>query len=405
MKAGKKKLKLLIFYALMFTLTVSASFLLLEFVVARFFYSGTSGISSIKFDPVLGWRMIPGSYWSKPTHTFKKHRIYINSFGLRNEEMLPGKGEASTRIIVLGDSFTYGEVMPEDLLFTTLLEKRLHKGRQGKYEVVNAGLPGYGSAAELLLLRELSGKNVTADVYLLMLFTNDILDNLCLDYGTLEKNASQPGFALNAAGELYLKQRPAEEIDDDLESFKRARKRSWTPKFIGVAKMRAETFLQTRPALLNLLLGLGFDVKFARMPGLLNGWYEDEILTQGLPLMKVLLREIRDEARAGGAQLLVGFIPSPIQVYSDAYGRLLRRTFPASAKVEEFLGDAHRPQRIVAGICGELGVPCLDLHPLMLDNNERELFFPREGHLSREGHDLVAGELAEFIAASVKPEP
>jgi hypothetical protein len=169
--------------------------------------------------------------------------------------------------------------------------------------------------------------------------------------------------------------------------------------------MRGETFLQTKPSLLNLLLRLGFDVKFARMPGLLNGWYGEEIPPQGLPLMKVLLREIRDEARAGGAQLVVGFIPSPIQVYTGAYGRLLQRTFPASAKVEEFLGDPDRPQRIVAGFCDELGVPCVDLLPLMLDNNERELFFPREGHFTREGHDLVARELGEFIAASLEPEP
>ena len=84
---------------------------------------------------------------------------------------------------------------------------------------------------------------------------------------------------------------------------------------------------------------------------------------------------------------------------------MLGRTFPASAEVEAFLGDPRRPQRIVAGICDELGVPCLDLLPLMLGNNERELFFPREGHLTREGHDLVAGELAQFIAASLKPQP
>ena len=151
-----------------------------------------------------------------------------------------------------------------------------------------------------------------------MLFTNDILDNLCLDYGTLKKNAAQPGFALDDNGELYLKHGPEEEIDEDLESFERAKKRSRTPKFIKVAKMRGETFLQTKPSLLNLLLKVGFDVKFARMPGLLNGWYEDEVLPQGLPLMKVLLREVRDEAREGGAQLLVGFIPSPIQVYTGA---------------------------------------------------------------------------------------
>ena len=152
MKGDQKKLKLIISYTLMITLTVSVSFLLLEFVLARFFYAGTGGVSSMEFDAVLGWRMVPGTYWSKPAHTFKKHRIYINSFGLRNEDMHPAKGEGSTRIIVLGDSFTYGKVIPEEFLFTTTVEKRLEKGRRGKYEVVNAGRPGYGNAAELLFM-------------------------------------------------------------------------------------------------------------------------------------------------------------------------------------------------------------------------------------------------------------
>ena len=48
----------------------------------------------------------------------------------------------------------------------------------GHYEVINTGVPGYGTAQEMLLMKELTGKKVVRGVYLLMISVNDILDNI-----------------------------------------------------------------------------------------------------------------------------------------------------------------------------------------------------------------------------------
>ena len=79
----------------------------------------------------------------------------------------------------------------------------------GGIEVMNAGVPGYGTAQELLLVRELyERRRIKPDVFLLMFFTNDILDNLCLSYGDMTFQPVRPCFTLDHAGQPVLARLP-----------------------------------------------------------------------------------------------------------------------------------------------------------------------------------------------------
>jgi hypothetical protein len=150
---------------------------------------------------MLGWRLRPGSYSNKPSYTFKHHQVSIYEYGLRNRPVSARAASDTKRIVVLGDSFTFAAAVPNENAFPAILENIL--SGSGHYEVINAGVPGYGTAQEMLLMKELTGKKVVHHVYVLMISVNDILDNLRLDeYGSTEKAPAQPGFELGEDGTL-----------------------------------------------------------------------------------------------------------------------------------------------------------------------------------------------------------
>jgi len=350
------------------------------------------------FDPVLGWLHQPGTYLVKPPHSFSKHVIYINKHGLRNRDIASNQEAGTRRLLILGDSFTFGKAVPDRDLFSTKLEQTLNQNLATKYEVINTGVEGYGNAQQLLLMRKFCDDNIFADIYLLMVFTNDILDNLRLTHNELDVNLAQPGFVLDSSGKMELKYLPKRDFRTAV-STKRKRKNI---RLAETLKIKIESFLQTKPALATLLNDLDFNVKFSHLPGLLNSWYQEDILEVGIPLMKEIMKQIRNEAHKRNSKLLVTLIPSPLQIYQDTYGLILKETFPASQRVDSLLNDITRPQRTVKMICDDLALPCLDLYPILLENNDRELFIPREGHFNTDAHTIVASSLARFITAQDK---
>jgi hypothetical protein len=245
-------------------------------------------------------------------------------------------------------------------------------------------------------MRELAGKNIRGDIYLLVIFTNDILDNLRRFYSSPhEINSPQPGFVLTEKDSLVLAYPPEksymrDEIPQPTATLGRT-------KIAAVLKIRLESFLQTKPGLLNLLSRLGIKVEFPRVPGMLNAWYRDDILETGIPLTERIIEEIKAEALRNGARLLVCAIPSQLQIYQESYGPLMKKTFPENKQVTEWINDNTRMQREVERMCEELDLPFCDLFPVLRENNNRSLYIPREGHLNERGHVIVARELAAFI--------
>lgn len=369
--------------------TLLLSFTLVEFGLARYYGSTVNQVSHTTFDAALGWRLTPGTYQMKPSHSLMKHEVFINEHNLRNRPIKDPPGSDARRIMILGDSFTFAISSPSEEMFTVMLENSLNE--QGRYEVINAGVPGYGTAQEMLFMKEMAAKKLVADVYVLMFFVNDVLDNLRQgEYGSAAP--AQPGFELQEDGTLKLTHRPRKEHSGNFVP-------APTSRFytIELLSSRAKSFLQTKPGYVEKLRGLGIKPKLWRMPSLISGWYVDETLKPGVRLTKALIKEIRDEAQRNNAVLFVGIIPSPIQVYPAAYDQVLRASLAGNTAVDEYLKDRARPQQIVSQICGELNIPCLDLLPILNQNNSKELYIPADGHFSTEGHAVAARELGQFV--------
>jgi len=124
-------------------------------------------------DPVRGDRLAPGySGW------FAGVPVHINSLGLRDDREYALEKKPNTfRILVLGDSVTFGHGAIYETSYPYLLERQLRKWRPDvDWQVWNAAVPGYNTSQELAQLLEL-GPAYKPDLVIIGFFNNDLMDN------------------------------------------------------------------------------------------------------------------------------------------------------------------------------------------------------------------------------------
>lgn len=86
----------------------------------------------------------------------------INSFGYRDQEYPLAKPPGKTRILVFGDSFTFGEGVPYGERFTDIVEEKIPD-----LEVINFGVPGDGIDENYAIYRQV-GAHFKPDYVILM---------------------------------------------------------------------------------------------------------------------------------------------------------------------------------------------------------------------------------------------
>ncbi len=148
--------------------TLGALEIILRIVDLRELREGVSERSlSYQYDAELGWMPIPGSS-STATNARTIHARH-NSLGLRDEEFIL---DAKPTIMFLGDSFVWGLDAEAGERFTELLKPRIPG-----YKILAAGVSGYGTDQEYLLLQRLWPKVKPAVVVLIFCTDNDRDDN------------------------------------------------------------------------------------------------------------------------------------------------------------------------------------------------------------------------------------
>lgn len=110
-----------------------------------------------------------------------------NSLGLRERE-LDKRPKAQKTILVLGDSFVWGDGLPVESLITTKLEKKLNEIGKS-IEVVNGGGGGGNAESEYKFLVKLAPIYKPSEV-MVFFFTNDILEDKPLHEGSEQRVAT-----------------------------------------------------------------------------------------------------------------------------------------------------------------------------------------------------------------------
>ncbi len=116
-------------------------------------------------------------------------KVKINSKGLRDKEYTYEKNNETYRIIVMGNSITFGWGVEQDLVYTEIIERELNNNSLGKkYEVINLGVCNYQLQQELLFLKT-EGIKYRPDLIIYPYFIRDAKFISRISYNNVLRNS------------------------------------------------------------------------------------------------------------------------------------------------------------------------------------------------------------------------
>jgi hypothetical protein len=142
------------------------------------------------YDPSKGWIPQPNL---RDVRVFDNKILNTNSKGVRGKKDFPRpKNKEKIRILILGDSFTFGDEVSDNETYSSYLQEMLPHA-----EVINMGVHGYGHDQMLVLFKE-EGVKYQPDIVILGFLPLDMVRNL-LEF----RDFAKPRFVLKS-GELKL---------------------------------------------------------------------------------------------------------------------------------------------------------------------------------------------------------
>lgn len=340
--------------------------------------------------------------------------VRINSAGLRDREHANTKPAGTIRIAVIGDSYPEAFPVPAEAAFWSVMEKKLPEcdafaGKQ--IEVLNFGVSGYGTAQELITLREQVWQYAPDIVMLTVTTNNDISDNL----RALKKTDEVPYF-IYREGQLAL--------DDSFRQTRAFRLRQSWPNQLGrwikdrsrllqainqghhgfkiwLASRRARNTPATQAGpeaeAKNAAAAaeeLGIDNLVYREPSE-PVWNEAWAVTEGL------VRQMRDQVTTRGARFVVVTLSNGIQVYPDENVRqIFLKRVGAS--------DLFYPDNRLKSFCDHEKIPVVVLAPQLRDYADQNKVFlhgfganPGNGHWNQLGHRVAAELITQKLCGGL----
>lgn len=217
------------------------------------------------YDPTKGWVLRKGVSGDPQ---FGHGTLNSNTRGARGAEEPPlQRRPGRRRVVVLGDSFTFGEGVGDGETYAHRLQQRLPDT-----EVVNLGVHGYGLDQILIRLRE-EVPRYHPDVVLLGFFGDDAARCL-LDF----RDYAKPRFVLRD-GRLDLRGSP---VPAPRAAFWREAARSHLYDLATLGRARRR--------------------------------FEERRVTEGPPLMAALLDQMRRDSEAEGARFAIADLPPPEEI-------------------------------------------------------------------------------------------
>lgn len=293
----------------------------------------------IAHDAELGWLPVAGGRGVMHGDEFDV-TVTINEQGLRGPRTYPrARRPGIARIVVIGDSFSFGYGVRDEENWITRIEQALPAT-----EVINLAVTGYGTDQQLLRL-EADGFGWTPDLVVVALFEGNVFRNARLE----QVGYPKPRFVIGKGGALELVGVP-------------------------VPESPAPPGLFARSALGRVLGGRGSEL--VEHLGFGEAW----------PVTRAILARMRSVSAAAGAELVALVIPKDQAVHGAGLRRTLHeRTLLA---IDRMLGD--------------LAIPYLDLTPVLAAaGSDTRLYFYGDGHWNAAGHAVAATAASDFLREHV----
>jgi lysophospholipase L1-like esterase len=346
-------------------------------------------IHIFKASDIYGWGHEPKTI-EKFGYGEPKPTIKINSLGFRDDEITINKPKNTKRIIILGDSFTFGMGVDQKEVFTEVLENLLNEANektqsqsqeinQGKqatyYEVINAGSIGYTLDNEYLLLKE-KGLALDPDIVIIAFFVgNDVTEFRRHKW-------------ITGTNGLPVKLIDTEHYVDEEHRLRYKGEKEPVSYFWH--------FVSTRFKILQKKLGLyKSDEPTLTWPVFLdeNDPHGDKRLPKFWGEIEVILKNLKKELDEKNIQLIVLAIPMDVQTNKKYWGKYSEMYFDDEAY------RLARPQAKLKEICDKYKIDLIDLLPYFKEADTKDwLYFEKiDPHWTKQGHEFAAKIIKQYI--------
>ena len=173
---GATGMRLLIFRLLAITIGLAVALVLTEACLRLLDLAPTSGLSTVtdrEFGKVPGI-FAPGRRIVERSIPELEHIVTIDSLGYRGADFARSKAPGEWRILMIGDSYTFGSYVDDEATLPALVEAEVRKSCSRHVTVVNAGLGGSTISDQVRLLER--ALVLEPDVVVLTFSENDLMD-------------------------------------------------------------------------------------------------------------------------------------------------------------------------------------------------------------------------------------
>ncbi len=347
-------------------LIINVAFLLLSFTVAFLFAEivvrtccpQVTGPSEWSFDPDLGLISVPNHHGTRSFPGIFSYHFTNNSMGLRGSREYSEKPEG-LRILLLGDSFTYGIGVNDDQTFAHITEKNL-KDVTPHLEVMNAGVPSTGTDYALRFYTA-RGWRFGSRIVVLCFYSNDFQDN-----------EHQRSYLVNADGSLTPTTiNPKWQMRNILvkSSFY-----NWLMSWSQAGNLLR--VVATAIFGKNWITSAWFDQSQYK-----NGYSDDSNVRK----TKILINNLKNAILKQNAAFYIFYIPdkNDVQYYIKN-------------------GKISKDELNITAIASELKIGFLSLTPrFSLETDQQGLYFPEDMHFTPQGHAIAAKVLSLFLPQAI----
>jgi len=368
-------------------------------LTSRAAYDPENLVTIIRFDPNLGWSLKPETACRSVDYQLDlDYVIKINSLGMREREIARDKPRYKRRILMIGDSVTFGTGVDADWRFSNFMQRALGED----IEVINAGVPGWGTDQEWIHYEMFAHVLEPDIVVLTFTMANDVVNN-GLDHLFLG-SAPKPRFTLDADS-LYTTGRVVIPADAGRPFWKTALRRS---RFLLFVKRRIDRrTYASRARRSSGAHEAGGAVDPARaLPtgfrnessGAVTHWSVFEVppsrkIEEAWRVTEAILVRFARRCEGENTRLIVFALPPRVEVDVSWRSEIMRR-----AGLDPAGFDFARPFERLSDFCRLNGIEFL--HPSEVFSaalEERELYHSNDPHPDRFGHALAARCLLERL--------
>jgi lysophospholipase L1-like esterase len=332
-------------------------------------------------DPVIGWVQKP----NLRIHEFDGEFGWINDFDTNADGVVPAtasrrRKSGVRRIMIFGDSIVLGRSVPENARLHVQLQAILSQGGRS-VEVINAGVQGYSTDQEMLLIERLLPL-YQPDLIILGVCDNDFDANAATTaYGIPKPTAVIRG------GRVVEVFRPAP--IKELPRFGR-NKVSSLIQYSAVYRL-------VQPGILRLRLRFSRSARTVTASGLPPAFYYDRnsLKRVRFDIFEALLHRINQTAEANHARLLVFAHPALAETWNPYLAQAQQ-----NLELDGKSFDRYALQNSLREISARQSVLFCPLIETFVRHQERGPFhlLPRDPHCNPAGYQLTAEILAQYIS-------